>query len=80
MRNMRQIALKWKTARGDHAEEDCNGRRPWQTNVQLLSAKALDESRQSFLDGNRNNGGPGKVGTPTSCARHPRNALDESEV
>lgn len=38
--NMRQIALKWKTARGDHtegvveAEEDPNNSRPWQINAQ----------------------------------------------
>lgn len=85
--NMRQIALKWKTARGGRperaaeAEERRNNSRPWQTNVQLRSAKALDESRQGFLDGDRNNGGSGKVGKLTSCARDPKNAFSEgSEV
>lgn len=84
---MRQIALKWKTARGGRAErateaeERRNNSRPWQTNVQLRSAKALDESRQGFLDGDRNNGGSGKVGKLTPCARDPKNALsEESEV
>jgi hypothetical protein len=88
--NIRKIAIKWKTAdttRQDNlgeeegGEEERGSRRAWQTNVQQRSARALDQSRQGFLDGNRNNGGPGKVRKQTSLTRYRENASNgESEV
>jgi hypothetical protein len=87
--NIEKIAVKWKeanTAREDNlrgaeeGEEECGNHRASQTNVQQRSARALDESREGFLDGDRNNGGPGKVRKHTSPARYRGNASNgESE-
>jgi hypothetical protein len=84
--NIRQIVLKWNKTenpegdnaeRAEEAEEDRSNHRAWQTNVQRRSVRALYESRAGFLDGNRNNGGPGKAGKQTSRAQHAENASSE---
>jgi hypothetical protein len=77
--NIRRIALKWKNtentreddmARAEEAEEDRASHRAWQTDVQRRSARALDESRNGFMDGDQNSVGPGKAEKQTSSAQN----------